>query len=743
MRILVNYNKEEKNYLPVLASMLKKHDIQAMATSDSHGITGLLSAAHKAQAEAILLCNEETLASCVQTTSKAGATLDNFRGSRLNFSIPAIVAAPMGHINSVKYGRWLLERDILKLLKVKIQPVPVGFIVLETYADMQDAERILGTCLIISIDIETDTQTRITCISFTGLLPCGKRTISYIIPFVDFGIDHFTEPDMYAEAICCMQAICLNDVPKMMFNATYDAQYLIMYRAYPRNLVLDVMGLMHGQFSELPKTLAFVASVYCYDYYFWKQEAALATRGRDIRAYWGYCVKDSWYTLRCFLCMMQDYSEYAIKNYQMLFKLTYPYLYCGYEGWKVDNTVRVTIRAEAEIKVNEQLAKLKIMAHTPTFNPGSPQQVGQLIYNVIGAKIIKRTPKGAPSTNETVLKQVGEQHPLLMIIVDSILTYRQERKAISTYFDFIQMNERMMYSQSPFATDTGRSSSRQSNFLTRDELGEMANYGAQVQNIPPYAKDMLIADEGFTLIEPDNSKSEARCVAFLSKCQLLKDKLADKQVDFYKSLAPLFLGIAVEDCTKQIRDDILKHIVHASNFMAGVDATLVNMGIRKVLEAMAILKWKGNDVRAFMKHLLESYHKPFPEIRKGYVETKREILRTNKLTSPIGYTRWFFGDIINDHKILRGAVAHSPQNLSVTILNKGFWNCYQLCIESNGDYRLKAQIHDSLPGQVRDSELDRYRPLILKAITFPVVVHGDTMTIPVEWKQGKTWKSMK
>ena len=743
MRILVNYNPEEKEYLPILAGMLKKHDIQALATSDSHGITGLLSAAHKAEAEAIFLCNEQTLKSCVQTTAPAGATLANYRGSRLNFSIPAIVGSPLSHLHIVTYGKFLMERDISKFAFVKIPPTQLKFRVCETYLELEEATRTLGECLIISMDIETTTFQRITCISFTGLCQDARSTVTYVIPLIDFGLDHYEDEGMYAEAICAIQNICHNNVPKMMFNDTYDAQYLIAYGAEPRNLIIDTMGLQHSEFSELPKTLAFTTSINCYDYYYWKQESDIAYKNKDIRSYWGYCAKDSWWTLRCFLVMMKNYPAYALQNYKMLFKLTYPYLYCAFEGWAIDNDARAKSRAQAQVKVDAALKDLQTMTCNPNFNPGSPKQVGEFIYNVLGAKVIKRSKKtDLPATDEKILLKVTEQHPLLVIAVDAILSYRGEAKAISTYYDFIQFGGRALYSQSPFATETARSNSRQSNWMCLDEEGEISSYGLQIQNVPKYAKDMFIADEGYTLIEPDNSKSEAWCVAYLSICQGLKNRLGDKEKEFYKSLGTLFFGISYEEVTQDLRNKVLKRIVHASNYMLGVDTFILNTGSKQVLEGMKLLNWKGSNMQAFVKFLLEAYHKPFPEIRIGYVTTRREILRTNKLTSPLGYTRYFFGDIGNDHKILRGAVAHAPQNLSVTILNKGFWRCYQLCIKSEGRYRIKAQIHDSLPGQIRDDSIAYYKPLILEAMRQPVVIHGDTLTIPVDWKQGKTWKAM-
>lgn len=750
MRVLVNYSPEEKERLPILGSELKKRNIQAIASNATYGITDLLSAAKKGLVDAVVCSNEATLANLVQVPTKTTASLAHFRGSRLNFSTPVLIINPLEHLHTVKYGRFVLEKDLAKLAFIKMPPLQCRFKVLETYHAFTEAELIFNDAELISIDIETDDRSRITCISFTGLFGTNK-TWTAVIPFIDFGLDHFGDDvGLYGAAIECMQAICQNMVPKMMFNNTYDAQYLIKYGAWPNNLVIDVMGMAHCQYSELPKTLDFVTSLWCYDYYQWKHESALAKKSRDIRGYWGYCAKDSWNTLRACLNMWTQYPEYAVRNYQLTYKLTYPCLYCAYEGVLIDDAARRKVLAEAQAKQERALADLRTMAASPTFNPGSPKQVANFLYDVIGARPLTTKKKDKSgnvveikSTNEKVLKRVQEQHPLLTRIVDDILTYRGEQKAIGTYFTFATLNDRLLYSIGPFAADTARFSSHGSNFTLVNEEGEWGNYGTQIQNIPDYAKEMIVADEGFDLFEADNNKSEARCVAFLAVCQALKDVLADKERDFYKVLATIFFGLAYEAVSKELRNKVMKRVIHGTNYMMGIDTFIETVGVKEIMEGAALLGMPVQDIRKFVGYLLGIYHKKFTEVQKWYVEIKREILRTGKLVSPLGYTRVFFGDIVNNHKILRGAVAHAPQNLSVGILNKGWWKVYKLVVANPTELRLKAQIHDSVFGQYKKGLREKYEPLILEAMNNPVRVHGDLLRIPVDFKSGATWKALK
>ena len=125
-----------------------------------------------------------------------------------------------------------------------------------------------------------------------------------------------------------------------------------------------------------------------------------------------------------------------------------------------------------------------------------------------------------------------------------------------------------------------------------------------------------------------------------------------------------------------------------------------------------------------------------------YKEVAAEVASTHMLVSPLGHTRYFFGDITKDHNMLRGAVAHAPQNLSVAILNIGLMRIWQLVKASKGLVRFKAQIHDSVFLQIHNSILTQTIPQLQQCLYNPVTVNGRSLVIPVDYKIGKSWGGM-
>ena len=113
------------------------------------------------------------------------------------------------------------------------------------------------------------------------------------------------------------------------------------------------------------------------------------------------------------------------------------------------------------------------------------------------------------------------------------------------------------------------------------------------------------------------------------------------------------------------------------------------------------------------------------------------------LYSPVGTARYFFGDITKNHKTFRSAVAHAPQHLSVKVLNRGFWRCYkELVLPSQGKFRLKAQVHDSVLAAWLKAERHIWHPRMQECLTNPVEVHGRTLRIPIDSKVGPNWANM-
>ena len=756
MKVLVNYDAPEKPYISSLAHIFKGMDISAVSTNLPHELSQLIKKAKAASCDAIVLCNSETLANCVPGKKP---TLDAWRGSRLNTEVPIIIVNRLAHIHTVSHGRWLLEKDLSKLRSIYMPHLPFRYTVLHSEQDMEEALPFFEKAFLNAYDVETKTRdytdkewatlspngeplevrpTVITCAGWTLISP-ELTYKTFVLPLIDYTGDHWVKPGEYELAIQFMRHVNRLPTRKVMHNGKYDALHSITYGAEPVNWVLDTMAMAHAEESELPKSLDFVSSLHLHDYIYWKSESDEAHKAKDQERYWGYNAKDTWYTARTAISWLQKAPAYARGNYAKTFKLVYPALYCDFEGIKIDQEKRTEKRTESVKQLNIARNRLRTQVADPNFNPGSWQQVEKYVYKVFGAQK-PGMGKSASGTDEKNLKAVSEQHPLLAKLCQNILDYREAQKAVGTYYDFLQRNGRLLYSLDPFGTETSRMAARASGFWC----------GTQVQNIPGYAKEMLIADPGYVLFEIDNSQSEARCTAYLAQEEALIDALEDTLKDFYKQLGTLFFQIPYEQVTKEFRNKVLKRIVHGTNYVMGAGTFIENITAKVLWDTAPKLnihiverasKQPGHlTLRQFATMLLESYHRPFPGVRTWYKEVASEIKSTGMLVSPDGFTRHFFGNIDKDHTMLRSAIAHGPQRLSVGILNIGFWKVYdEIVLPSKGEARLKAQIHDSIFGQVKEEKVDYYMPRIKEACHNPVIVHGRKLVIPTDLKVGKNW----
>jgi DNA polymerase I-like protein with 3'-5' exonuclease and polymerase domains len=773
MKLLINTHIRDKNYLSILQYYLRKNGFTAIATSETYEPGQLIEKAIARECKGILIINENTLKNCLPENNPS---LSKHRGSRLNFSVPTIVCDGLSSLVTIPHGPFLLENDLNKLKSKEIFPV-FSFDILESISDFEPAYEFLSQCVLMSYDIETITITEkgivfnteieeendeetsnenietcnilITCCAWSGLHQNGEIK-TFVLPLIDFTEAHWTS-SAYEKAIEFLRKVNNLPVPKTMHNGMYDTTQSIIYRAFPRNWTLDTMGMAWSQYSSLPKTLDFVASITLPDYKQWKYESDLARRQKDINAYWRYNAKDAYTTLRITLHYLQHLPPYARRNYATQFKLVYPFLYCGLEGFLVDNNKREELRSVRSDRLNQSLIDLKRMFGNEDFNPASPQQLQYYLYDIfqvtdphIGYKKDPKTRKrtrNVRSTDAKNLAEIQKQHPIYHRIISKILEYRKDAKAIATYFDFLQLNNRMLYSINPFGTDSGRCSS--SKF--------QIHYGTQVQNIPPYAKPCFIPDPGFILAEPDNSQSEARCTAYLAQETNFIEALETPGKDFYRTLGTLLFMIPYDDVSTDFRNKVLKKINHGASYMMKEQTFIESAGLENIKLAAIVLGVALTErprrpdemtIKAFAAMLLEKYHGPFPRLRQWYEEIKTTISETNKLISPLGWTRYFFGDITKNYQLFSSAVAQGPQNLSVMILNIGLWKNWVLTKENPKDFRLKAQIHDSAPFQYRIGRED-LRDKAIRNFENPVVVHGRTLRIPVDFKEGPNWGDLK
>lgn len=786
MQVLVNYDPAEHRLLGGLGYHLKAKGLVAAATNKTLTATELQEYARKCKAQCIILCNPKTLANIVPSEKP---TLDAWRGSRIDLQpVPVIVINPIAHIWSVNEGEWILRKDLDKVRYCGHKIQSFKYTVLNKTSLFPEWLDILSKAIVIGADIETDQhgmkkkektskrvpcfnvedmdikglgETWITCCGFSALMPDGTIE-TCVLPLVDANaVDHWDNDADYAAALDFMRKAMALPAPKCFHNGLYDAFHLIRYRAWPKRWTLDTMGLSHSWYSELPKTLNYLASWTLYDAYYWKDMADKEHKVKGgMHGYWMYNAKDCWAMVRSLKYMLLNGDQWMFTNYKQQFKLVYPSLYGAFEGWRMDLEARDRLRDEAAKIVAENKARLQTIAGDPNFNPASWQQREHLLYNIMGAKKPNRG-KSTSKTDKKSRQYVAAQHPLLMRISELMNKFSENSKAYGTYFNFLIWNGRLLYSLDPFGTDTSRFSSR----------GSAAWVGTQIQNQPPYAKEMYVPDPGYIGFELDYSKAEAVCSAYLSQCMALIEALCypplDKNgepKDFYKYLGELFFGMPYEEVTKEFRNKVLKKINHGTNYMMRGDTFIDSLDSIEVLYFAASLldivltprpsKKNEMTMKAFATKLLDSYHSPFPEVSAWWEKVKQEIIATGKLVNPVtGHTRVFFGNAAKDHKIQRSGVAHQPQNFSVSLLNGGFFKAYQYSQQLGADsqsgksiLRLKTQIHDSINGQVLIEHAATVIPYLAELIKARATVHGREMVINVDvevyhtnWKEKVSW----
>jgi hypothetical protein len=244
-----------------------------------------------------------------------------------------------------------------------------------------------------------------------------------------------------------------------------------------------------------------------------------------------------------------------------------------------------------------------------------------------------------------------------------------------------------------------------------------------------------MCDDGWdSLAEGDYAQSEARCVGYLSGCTALID-LVESDKDYHSWNASKFFGVDYEKVDKPLRD-LSKRVNHGANYNMGEHVMLTTMGPKKVAEAKRILKlpasWSLVKVCAY---LLSVYERTYPEVKKDwYDDIKRTVKLTGHLVSQLGWTRRVFGDPTNHKPTLNQVVAHGPQNLSVSIINKPFYQIWRDSVygDLRDIVRVKAQIHDSIFFAYRGEATPE---IVRKRMENPVVIKdikgvARTMLIP-------------
>ena len=252
-----------------------------------------------------------------------------------------------------------------------------------------------------------------------------------------------------------------------------------------------------------------------------------------------YAAEDADVTLRLFN-LLNGMLEGQPKLINLLQSIEYPMLQSlirvETNGAKIDAQMLSDYSDELAIKI-EELSKVAFKMAGEEFNMDSPKQLVEILYNKLDLPVLKKTPKGQPSTNEDTLQRLAEEYDLPKIIIE----YRGLAKLKSTYTDSLiniqhPVSKRIHTSYQQAVTSTGRLSSTEPN----------------LQNIPIKTpegrkiREAFIAEKGNVLISADYSQIELRIMAHLSGDKNLTHAF-NNNIDVHSATASEIFNISLEE----------------------------------------------------------------------------------------------------------------------------------------------------------------------------------------------------
>ncbi|MGY3961461.1 DNA polymerase I [Aeromonas popoffii] len=368
-------------------------------------------------------------------------------------------------------------------------------------------------------------------------------------------------------------------------------------------------------------------------------------------------------------------------------------------------------------EIELRLAELERQAHDlagQEFNLSSPKQLGEILFTKLGLPIIKKTPKGAPSTAEEVLAELAETYELPRLLME----HRTLAKLKSTYTDKLPL---MIKPQ------TGRvhTSYHQAVAAT----GRLSSSDPNLQNIPVRneqgrrIRQAFIPSAGYKLVAADYSQIELRIMAHLSGDKGLLTAFAEGK-DIHKATAAEVFGVALDAVTTDMRRS----------------AKAINFGLIYGMSAFGLAKQLGIG-RAEAQKYMDLYFERYPGVLE-YMERTRQQAEAQGYVETLFGRRLYLPDIKSRNAGLRKAAERAAinapmQGTAADIIKRAMINVDSWIrgIEDES-IRMLMQVHDELVFEIREEKLEEYTTIIKEKMSAAAELH---VPLLVEAGTGDNW----
>ncbi|TGP40407.1 DNA polymerase I [bacterium M00.F.Ca.ET.228.01.1.1] len=320
------------------------------------------------------------------------------------------------------------------------------------------------------------------------------------------------------------------------------------------------------------------------------------------------------------------------------------------------------------------------------FNLGSPKQIGQIFFEKLELPVVKKTPSGAPSTDEEVLQKLAEDYPLPKILLE----HRGLSKLKSTYTDKLP---RMVNAS------TGRVHTNYAQAVA--VTGRLASNDPNLQNIPVRTgegrriREAFIAPQGHKLVSADYSQIELRIMAHISGDESLLRAFSQGEDIHRATAAEIFSVTPLEVSNDQRRV-----------------AKVINFGLIYGMSSFGLASNLGI-TRDAAKLYIDRYFARYPGVARYMDETRLSAKAKGYVETVFGRRLWLpeinGGNGPRRQAAERAAINAPMQGTAADLIKLSMIAVQKWIEESNIGTRMIMQVHDELILEVPDEELPEVR----------------------------------
>jgi DNA polymerase I-like protein with 3'-5' exonuclease and polymerase domains len=500
-------------------------------------------------------------------------------------------------------------------------------------------------------------------------------------------------------------------------NWNYDAQYIYRYWHFLCPDVQDTMIQQHSCFSNLPKNLAFLSSMYLEDHLYWKDDRTNWTdgpKGEGEDKYWIYNCTDSLRTLAIHEVLTQVVKSLKLEAVNAFQQSLAPcVLKTMNRGIRMDTRRRAAFSQELlQARVARETWMAEVLGHP--VNIRSPKQMQELFYEELAQKkVLKRNAEGgmSPTTNDEALHKLAMREPILQPLTRTISELRSLGVFNSTFVEAqLDTDGRIRTTFNICGTETYRFASSKNAFGS----------GLNCQNIPkggeveggglslPNVRKLFIPDPGMAMFDIDLDSADLRIVTWESDCKWMKDHFANGRKPYIEVMREYYRNPSMTKKSHPREYGMFKSLCHGTNYLGTADGIAPRIGLL-VHETERIQKW---------------YFGLAPEIKRWQEDIKKQVSGRRYVQNAFGYRIHFFDRI--EGTIFNQAVAWIPQSTVGCLINRAYVNIHNNLPEAE----VLLQVHDSLMGQVPIENKEHWLRRIVEESQI-VIPYSDPLVIPV------------